>query len=109
MNKSIREIMSVLSVVTPFVGVMLFGTSQGWAQQKAGPSAKQLVGTWTLVSQSTILPDGKKVQAFGPNPQGLLIFDANGEEKWRRGLLNASGLYAVYSYSIRAAAPIRAP
>jgi hypothetical protein len=78
MNKSILKIMGVLSVVTALVGVMLFGTSQGWAQQKAGASAKQLVGTWTLVSASGTLPDGKKVQTFGPDPQGLLIFNANG-------------------------------
>jgi hypothetical protein len=31
-------------------------------------SAKDLVGTWTPVS----------VEAFGPNPKGILIFDANG-------------------------------
>jgi hypothetical protein len=31
-------------------------------------SAKDLVGTWTLVS----------ADAYGPNPKGVLIFDANG-------------------------------
>ena len=76
MNKSIRDMMGVLSVVTAFVGVMLFGTSQGWAQQKAG--AKQLVGLWTPVSVITTTLDGKKVQAFGSDPQGLLMFDAHG-------------------------------
>ena len=75
MNKSIREIMGVLSVVTSFVGVMLFATSQGWAQ---GVSAKQLVGTWTWVSVDNVRPDGTKIQPFGPNPKGLIIFDANG-------------------------------
>src|ERR1700756_6054055 len=33
-----------------------------------GQSAKDLVGTWTIVS----------AEAFGPNPKGLLIFDPNG-------------------------------
>ena len=76
MNRSsIRTV--VLSVFTALVGVMLCGFSDAWAQN-AGASAKQLVGTWTLVSQSTTLPDGKKVQNFGPNPQGLLIFDTHG-------------------------------
>jgi hypothetical protein len=31
-------------------------------------SAKDLVGTWTLVS----------AEPFGPNPKGMLMFDANG-------------------------------
>ena len=31
-------------------------------------SAKDLVGTWTIVS----------AEAFGPNPKGVLIFDTNG-------------------------------
>jgi hypothetical protein len=31
-------------------------------------SAKDLVGTWTIVSAA----------AFGPNPKGVLIFDTNG-------------------------------
>ena len=78
MNKSIRKMMGVLSIATAFVGLMLFGTSQGWAQQKAGASAKQLVGAWTVVSVNTTSPDGKQVQAFGPDPQGLLMFDTRG-------------------------------
>ena len=78
MNKSIRKMMGALPVVTAFVGVMLFGSSQGWAQQKAGASAKQLVGAWTLVSLTTTRPDGTKVQTFGSDPQGLMMFDTNG-------------------------------
>jgi hypothetical protein len=33
-----------------------------------GQSAKDLVGTWTIVS----------AEAFGPNPKGLLIFESSG-------------------------------
>jgi hypothetical protein len=36
-------------------------------------TAKDLVGTWTLVS-ITREQDGKKTDYFGPNPQGQLIF-----------------------------------
>lgn len=36
------------------------------------------VGTWTLVSVDNVLPDGTRVQPYGPNPQGLLMFDADG-------------------------------
>jgi hypothetical protein len=41
-------------------------------------SAKDLIGTWTLVSNTTTSADGTKTQPFGPNPQGILMFDASG-------------------------------
>ena len=68
----------VLSTVTIILSLTLFGISNGWAQQKAGASAKQLVGNWTVVSVVTTQPDGKKFQGFGDNPQGWLTFDASG-------------------------------
>ena len=43
----------------------------------AQTAAKDLVGTWTLVS-ITLEQDGKKTDYYGPNPQGRLIYDANG-------------------------------
>jgi len=39
--------------------------------------AKDLVGTWTLVSVVTE-EDGRKSDAYGPNAKGLLVFDSNG-------------------------------
>lgn len=41
-------------------------------------SAKDLVGSWTLVSYERTTPDGKKDQPFGPNPHGIMMFDAGG-------------------------------
>lgn len=38
----------------------------------------QLVGIWTPVKAENTLPDGTKAQQFGPNPQGQLIFTADG-------------------------------
>ena len=35
------------------------------------------MGTWTLVS-ITLEKDGKKIDFYGPNPQGQLMYDANG-------------------------------
>jgi hypothetical protein len=40
-------------------------------------TAKDLAGTWTLVSIVTE-QDGKKSDTFGPNPKGTLMVDANG-------------------------------
>jgi hypothetical protein len=39
--------------------------------------AKDLVGTWTLVSV-VAERDGRKFDSYGPNAKGLLVFDANG-------------------------------
>jgi lipocalin-like protein len=39
-------------------------------------TAKDLVGTWTLVSL-TLEKDGTKTDLYGPKPQGRLIHDAN--------------------------------
>ena len=40
-------------------------------------TAKDLVGTWTLVS-ITLEKDGTKTDMYGPNPQGQTTLDANG-------------------------------
>jgi len=67
-----------LPVVTSIAVVMSLGISVCWAQQKTGDSAKQIIGTWTMVSNNITHPDGKKTQPFGPNPVGMIIFDSGG-------------------------------
>ena len=37
-----------------------------------------IVGTWVLTAADKLLPDGKRVSDFGPNPHGLAIFTADG-------------------------------
>ena len=56
---------------------VVFGASHAPAQQKS--LKEQVVGTWLIVSVDNTAPDGKKSQTFGPNPKGLLIFEANGQ------------------------------
>jgi hypothetical protein len=51
-----------LSAITVSILALAAGTA-------VAQSAKDLVGAWTLVSAG---------DAFGPNPEGLLMFDANG-------------------------------
>src|SRR6516162_5253494 len=46
------------------------------AQQKS--IKDQLVGTWTLLLDDNIKDDGSHVPAFGPNPEGTVIFTADG-------------------------------
>lgn len=38
----------------------------------------QLIGTWILVSNVVERPDGTKVDQFGSNPKGILIFASDG-------------------------------
>lgn len=40
--------------------------------------SEQIAGAWTYVSVDTVRPDGSRVPMYGPNPQGLVIFDGNG-------------------------------
>jgi Lipocalin-like domain len=54
---------------------LVLGTS---AFAEAQP-AKDLIGTWSLVSITVQQPDnGPITNDLGPNPQGRLIFDSNG-------------------------------
>ena len=38
----------------------------------------QLIGTWKLKLADNVLPDGSRLHLYGPDPQGLLMFDAGG-------------------------------
>jgi hypothetical protein len=42
-----------------------------------GQTAKELVGSWTLISV-TVNRAGEKVEPFGPNPKGTMTFDSGG-------------------------------
>ena len=44
----------------------------------AAQSAKDIVGTWTLVSSEITMPDGKKTPGFGTKPTGMLVFTEDG-------------------------------
>jgi hypothetical protein len=46
-------------------------------EEAAAQTAKDLVGTWTLVS-ITIEQDGKQIDFYGPNPRGQQTYDAKG-------------------------------
>ena len=50
----------------------------GAAFDAAAQGAKGLAGTWMLVSNTVTLPSGEKQLPFGANPQGTMIFGADG-------------------------------
>jgi hypothetical protein len=66
-----RIISAVLTASALIFGVFLP------REEAVAQTAKELVGTWTLVS-ITLEQDGKKTDFYGPNPQGQLMYDANG-------------------------------
>jgi Lipocalin-like domain len=57
--------------------LLIFGVILPFEEATAQTTAKDLVGTWTLVS-ITIERDGKNIDFYGPNPQGQAMYDANG-------------------------------
>jgi Lipocalin-like domain len=44
----------------------------------ADDAAKQVVGTWKLVSEATTLEGGDKLELFGQNPKGRLVLTPDG-------------------------------
>lgn len=66
-----RNIFS-LSVMVGFGLALLPETAVGQSLKD------QLVGTWMLEAGYNILPDGKRLEANGPSPKGVIVFDPGG-------------------------------
>jgi hypothetical protein len=65
-----------LAMALLFVTVLSIGAiSEAWAQE--GNLAKQIQGSWTLVS-CVNEQDGKKADVFGPNPRGFMVLTPEG-------------------------------
>lgn len=58
---------------------------------------QQLAGAWKYVSVDTVRPDGSRTPMYGPNPQGLVIFDGHGHY----ALVNARGDLPKYGSNDR--------
>ena len=72
-NKKSRKALVMTSV--SLLGLALW-PSLAECQQKS--LKDQLLGTWLLISVDTVRDDGSKVQLFGANPRGILIYTAEG-------------------------------
>jgi hypothetical protein len=68
-----RSLLTVSFVAASTVALMA-GAAIG--QQRS--LKDQLVGTWMLTSAYNILLDGKRLDANGPSPRGMVVFDAGG-------------------------------
>jgi len=65
----------ILPVIT--ASALIFGVFLPIEEAVAQTTAKDLVGTWTLVS-ITLEQDGKKTDFYGPNPKGQRTYDPSG-------------------------------
>jgi hypothetical protein len=65
----------ILPVIT--ASALIFGFILPSEEATAQTTAKDLEGTWTLVSV-TLEKDGTKTDMYGPNPQGQRTFDPTG-------------------------------
>jgi|SRR5208282_6769085 len=67
----------IRSALTALVGVILsIGvTSSAFAQKSL---KDQLIGTWMPLSVENVSKAGDRRQEFGPNPNGIFIFEPNG-------------------------------
>jgi hypothetical protein len=72
MIESAGRLHGVGSAVAVLLGMILSGAA--CAQQGL---KEQIVGTWIPVSQY-VDQDGKRLEPFGPNPKGIVIYDSNG-------------------------------
>jgi hypothetical protein len=50
----------------------------GLPRAAVAQTAKDLVGSWTVISVDNVSPDGARTPAFGPNPKGIVIFGDDG-------------------------------
>ncbi len=66
---------STLTAATTLLLLLALAVPAGDATAQ---SAKDLVGTWTVVSVDNIDASGNKTLSFGPNPRGSMIFTSNG-------------------------------
>ncbi len=68
-----------LLATTTILGLAIALVTDGAIGQQQGKSVKeQFVGTWTLVSIHYVHPDGSKVEPFGSDAKGMLVFDGTG-------------------------------
>jgi hypothetical protein len=73
--------MNRFSVIGTIPAALLaFGIAGPWSGAAAQPKPPEdpIAGAWVYVAVDTVRPDGSRTPMYGPNPQGLVIFDGHG-------------------------------
>jgi hypothetical protein len=77
-----QKILSLLAavVIVPSAAHQKFHLFAQSTAKMSAPSSTQmlLAGTWTLEICDNILPDGTRVELYGPHPKGMVIYDGFG-------------------------------
>ena len=71
----------LIALLTTTLLLLALPGHQAAAQQKI--TKRQLVGTWTIVSNVNVLPNGTRFSPFGEKGTGILMFDASGHFSWQ--------------------------
>ncbi len=71
MKTIVRAALPALAALT------LLAFAAGGAGNKTGKLKQQLIGTWTMVSD-TVDQGGTKVEPFGPSPKGAMLLTSDG-------------------------------
>jgi lipocalin-like protein len=71
-----QRLWDVFAALTMLALLLVPLTGDAVAQQKT--LKEQLVGTWLMATNITISPDGSRADTYGPNAQGIAIFDSSG-------------------------------
>ena len=87
MKRYVKKVTMALLLITIISVGMLFGASNVPAQEMGATLTQQIQGSWVLVSMYNDR-DGKKAEAFGPNPRGSMILAPDG--RFSMILMNAS-------------------
>jgi len=77
MNWSIKEMARIFLIVAVLIGGALSGATAVWAQEKGSTWARQIQGSWILVSIYNE-QDGKKIELFGSKPRGFMALTPDG-------------------------------
>jgi hypothetical protein len=67
-----------LATTTMLCLVIATAADSAVGQQPGKSAIEQFVGSWTLVSIHYVHPDGSKIEPFGSNAKGMLVFDGTG-------------------------------
>jgi len=67
---------NLLSISAATALALVLGPGTGVAQKTT--LKEQLVGTWLVATVDNIRTDGTRFQSLGPNPKGIMMFDADG-------------------------------
>jgi len=85
-------------VLTPITLALLCAAATHSPGVAVAQTARDLVGTWTAVSNINIRPDGTRATVFGPKGTGLAIFESNG----RYAIINLNPDVAKFASNNRA-------